>query len=89
MKIKIVVNKIIPIEDFIALTFIPFVFVQKANVHSFNDVVNNHKHIYVRQQIEMLIVGTILATDKSYWPTYDEVLSGEVYIDGDTLKVKA
>ena len=58
---KKIVNSLIPIEDYIALTFWPLIFVQEANERLYDDVADNHEHIHGRQQIEMLIVGIVLA----------------------------
>ena len=56
-----VVNSIFPIEDYIAMTVWPVVFIQKANERLYDEVADNHENIHGRQQIEMLIVGIVLA----------------------------
>lgn len=58
---KKIVNDILPSEEFTALTIWPLIFIQRAKERLFNDVAENHEHIHGRQQIEMLIVGIILA----------------------------
>ena len=56
-----IVNSLFPIEDYIAMTVWPFIFIQKKNERLYDDVADNHEHIHGRQQIEMLVVGIILA----------------------------
>ena len=58
---KKIVNTLIPTVEFTASTFWPFIFIQKKNERLYDDVADNHEHIHGRQQIEMLIVGIILA----------------------------
>ena len=59
---KKIVNDIIPVEGYIAATFWPFVFVRKELKYRFDEVAERHENIHGRQQIEMLIVGIVLAT---------------------------
>ena len=56
-----IVNSLFPIEDYIAMTVWPFIFIQKKNERLYDDVADNHEHIHGKQQIEMFIVGIILA----------------------------
>ena len=56
-----IVNSLFPIEDYIAMTVWPFIFIQKKNERLYDEVADNHEHIHGRQQIEMLVVGIILA----------------------------
>ena len=58
---KKIVNKIIPAIGYIAMTFWPLLFIRKENAYQFDDVAENHENIHARQQIEMLIVGTVIA----------------------------
>ena len=58
---KKIVNKIIPAIGYIAMTFWPLLFIRKENAYQFDDVAENHENIHARQQIEMLIVGAVLA----------------------------
>ena len=57
MKIRIVKNDIIPFGGFSAMTFIPWIFCRKE----LKEVNLNHEMIHVRQQVEMLFVGIVLA----------------------------
>lgn len=52
MKIRIVINNIIPFKGFKAITLWPWIFCRKA----LKDVDVNHEMIHVRQQGEMLII---------------------------------
>ena len=54
----IVRNDIIPFDGFDAITIWPFVFVRYEN---FDEEDENHEGIHGRQQLEMLIVGIVLA----------------------------
>ena len=58
---KKIVNNIIPFSGFIAMTVWPFIFVRKDEEAKFDAVANNHEHIHGEQQIEMFIVGLLLA----------------------------
>lgn len=55
----IVKNDIIPFEGYKAMSFWPFIFVRKDC--SFNRMDERHEMIHGRQQIEMTIVGVIIA----------------------------
>jgi cell division protein FtsB len=61
MKAKVVFNDVIPVKDFTAMTIWPYIFVRNKAAKRYNVVVNNHEHIHARQQLEMLIVGAVLA----------------------------
>lgn len=58
---KKIINHFIPYEDFIAMTVWPFIFVRSELKYLFDDVGENHENIHGRQQVEMLIVGLVLA----------------------------
>ena len=55
----IVRNNIIPFQGYNAITIWPFIFVRRSAWYS-NDI-DRHEHIHGRQQIEMLLVGMMLA----------------------------
>lgn len=57
----IVRNNVIPFRGFIAITLWPFIFVRRQTCARFTNDVLRHKRIHGRQQVEMLIVGTIVA----------------------------
>lgn len=67
----IVRNNIIPFSGFKAMCIWPFIFVRKDS--SFNEVDERHETIHGRQQIEMAVVGLIIAigliifTDLGLW----------------------
>ena len=55
----IVKNSFIPFDGYKAMSIFPFIFVRKEC--SFNKVDERHERIHGRQQVEMLIVGAVLA----------------------------
>lgn len=55
----VIYNNIIPIKGFDALTIWPFIFVRKDGIYT--DKTDRHEHIHGRQQLEMLVFGTMLA----------------------------
>lgn len=55
----IVRNNILPIKGFKAMALWPFTFVRKNAI--FGKVAENHENIHGAQQLEMLVVGAILA----------------------------
>lgn len=57
MEIKIIKNNIIPPKGYKAITILPCIFHRTE----LRDVDVNHEMIHVRQQVEMLIVGLVLA----------------------------
>ena len=61
MKTRLVFNKLIPFNGFLAMTLWPFIFVREELAKMYSTVVNNHEHIHAEQQKEMLIVGFALA----------------------------
>lgn len=61
MKLNIVYNSIIPFKGFLAITFIPWVFVRKEYSHAFTERVLNHECIHACQQAETLFVSVPLA----------------------------
>lgn len=58
---KEIVNNIIPLKGFSALTLWPFIFVRKDEAGKFGVQVERHENIHGRQQKEMLILGAIIA----------------------------
>ena len=56
---KVIRNNIIPAKGFKAITLLPYIFVRKGAIY--RDTDNRHEHIHGRQQLEMLIVGIVLA----------------------------
>ena len=52
-------NNIIPFPGYKAITIWPFIFVRKSAWYS-NDT-DRHEHIHGRQQLEMLLIGMVLA----------------------------
>ena len=61
MKLKKVINGIIPLEGYIAMTVFPWVFIRKENAERFDEVAERHETTHGHQQVEMLFVGTALA----------------------------
>lgn len=57
----IVRNTIIPFRGFIAITLWPFIFVRRQTCTRFTNDVLRHKRIHGRQQVEMLLVGTVVS----------------------------
>lgn len=53
---KKIVNNIIPLKGFTAMTLYPFVFVRKDNEQNYTPIVERHENIHGEQQKEMLIV---------------------------------
>ncbi len=58
---KKIVNNIIPFKGFIAISIWPFIFVRKDEEQKFDNVAISHENIHGEQQIEMGIVGLLLA----------------------------
>ena len=58
---KKIYNNIFPVKGFTAMTLWPFIFIRKDEAGKFGVQVERHENIHGRQQIEMLIVGIILA----------------------------
>ena len=73
MKIRIVINKIIPFKGFKAITLWPWIFCRKA----LKDVDVNHEMIHVRQQEEMLIVLFFI------WYVIEWVIRLAIYLNFD------
>lgn len=61
MKTRIVFNRLIPFNGFVAMTLYPFIFVREAVAKKYSTVANNHEHIHAEQQKELLPVGIALA----------------------------
>ena len=61
MKTKLVFNKLIPFNGFLAMTLWPFIFVREELAKAYSVIVNNHEHIHAEQQKELLVVGAALA----------------------------
>lgn len=59
MELKKIYNKLIPIKGFIALTIWPYIFVR--NDETLTKKGERHETTHAMQQIEMTIVGVILA----------------------------
>ena len=57
----VVRNTIIPFPGFIAITLWPFVFVRRQAWARFTNNVMRHERIHGRQQVELLLVGAVLA----------------------------
>lgn len=58
---KKIVNELIPTESYIAMTLWPVIFIQKLNERLFDNTAENHENIHGCQQLEMLVVGIVLA----------------------------
>lgn len=58
---KKVFNNIIPFKGFLAMCLWPFIFIRKKAAWRFDDKAENHENIHGQQQVEMLVVGIILA----------------------------
>lgn len=54
-------NTIIPFPGYIAITLWPFIFVRRQAWARFTNDVLRHERIHGRQQVELLLVGAILA----------------------------
>jgi len=61
MKTKVIFNNLIPFKGFMAVCLWPFILVRSQSADDYSAVTNNHEHIHIRQQKEMLIVGMLLA----------------------------
>ena len=57
----IVRNTVIPFRGFIAITLWPFIFVRRQTWTRFTNDVLRHKRIHGRQQVEMMLVGAVIA----------------------------
>lgn len=57
----IIRNRFIPLRGFIALTLWPFIFVRRDEWPKFTAAVRRHERIHGRQQVELLLVGTLLS----------------------------
>lgn len=62
MDMEVVYRKHFPFKGFTALTIFQFVFVRKDRVEKFTAKVERHENTHALQQIELTIVGLILAT---------------------------
>lgn len=62
MKLKKIYSEIFPLKGFTALTIFPSVFVRKDRAEKFTAKVERHETTHALQQIELTIVGLILAT---------------------------
>ena len=58
---KKIVNNILPFKGFVAFTSWPFIFVRKDEEAKFDKVASNHESIHGEQQIEMVVIGLLLA----------------------------
>ena len=62
-----VFNWAIPIVGYKAMTVWPFLFIRDDLMVPMNEVDYNHEEIHGRQQIEMLIVGAVIALILFVW----------------------
>lgn len=62
MKLIVVYNNIFPLKRFTAMTILPFMFVRKDRAWAFNAIGERHEGTHIRQQLEMLVVGVVIAT---------------------------
>lgn len=61
MKLKEIYNKYIPLKGFRAMTICPYVFVRKELKAFFTETARRHETTHALQQIEVLVVGILLA----------------------------
>ena len=54
-------NRFIPLRGFLAITLWPFIFVRREAWARFTAAVRRHETIHCRQQVELLLVGGVLA----------------------------
>ena len=57
----IIRNTVIPFRGFLAITLWPFIFVRREAWARFTAAVRRHERIHCRQQVELLLVGAVLA----------------------------
>lgn len=60
MNIKVVYNKYIPFEGFVAMTLWPWIFVRDENSAKFTPTTKRHEMTHAYQQIECLLVLFLL-----------------------------
>jgi len=58
---KLAINNIIPFKGFKAITIWPIIFVRQDCIQRYTVVDDRHEEIHGRQQLEMLITGSIIA----------------------------
>lgn len=58
IKVKIIENKIIPFGNFVAFTFLKFIFTKDAS--KLNDRIIRHEKIHYCQQAELAVIGFII-----------------------------
>lgn len=61
MELKKIYTKFFPIKMYTALTICPYVFVREDERNRFTKKVERHETTHALQQIEMLVVGVVLA----------------------------
>ena len=67
MKLKKVLNNIIPFEGYIAMTFWPWVFVRNDMKDKFDDTAERHETTHGLQQIETFFLGVVLTGILLIW----------------------
>lgn len=61
MELIHVINKWIPFAGFKAITIIPYIFIRKGMAWAYDERTDRHEHTHGHQQVEMLVVGILLA----------------------------
>ena len=59
---KKIISKHFPFAGYKAMTVWPFVFIRNSMAWAYNERTDRHEHIHGSQQVEMLAVGTVIAT---------------------------
>lgn len=67
MELKKAYNSIIPFEGCLAITIWPWVFIRKELMDKYKDVDHNHELIHACQQVELYVIGMILAAFMLIW----------------------
>ena len=58
---KKIISKHFPFAGYKALTIWPFIFIREGMAWAYDEKTDRHEHIHGRQQLEMLIVGILIA----------------------------
>ena len=58
---KKIISKHFPFEGYNAMTVWPFIFIRESMALSYDKRIDRHEHIHGIQQLEMLVVGILMA----------------------------
>lgn len=61
VKVYNIINKVLPLGTYTAMTIWPVIFINKKRQDKYTDRVERHEYIHVLQQIECLVIGCLLS----------------------------